>query len=329
MLMEKVLIDWLLEDNDPSVRFAALTQLLDKPLEDPDVQKTRKDIGKGDVVARILDKQNSDGSWGIPERFYLDKYTGTVWTLLVLSELYAPADDMRVVNACDFILGHSYNAESGGFSTSQSVRTKTGLASLVIPCLTGNMVYSLIRCGYLDDERVQRAIDWICTYQRTDDGEARPPLGEMYDRYRSCWGRHSCHMGVAKGLKALVAIPEEKRSDRVSTKIEELTTYFLQHHIYKKSHALNEVSKPGWLRFGFPLMYQSDALELMELFADLKIHDSRLDEALELIERKATSEGKWVLENSYNGRLQVAIERKGEPSKWLTLKALKVLQEYR
>ncbi|AEV29747.1 hypothetical protein SpiGrapes_1960 [Sphaerochaeta pleomorpha str. Grapes] len=327
--MEKVLIDWLLEENNPSVRFATLTRLLDEPLDDPEVQKTCNCIGKGDVVARILDKQNSDGSWGIPERFYLDKYTGTVWTLLVLSELYAPADDMRVVRACDFILDHSFNAESGGFSTSESVRTKTGLASLVIPCLTGNMVYSLIRCGYLEDERVQRAIEWICTYQRTDDGDDRPPLGPMYDRYRSCWGRHSCHMGVAKGLKALCAIPLEKRNDQVASKIEELCEYFLIHHIFKKSHKLEEVSKPGWLRFGFPLMYQSDVLELMELFADLEIHDSRLDESLELIEKKATSEGKWVLENSYNGRLQVAIEQKGEPSKWLTLKALKVLQEYR
>ena len=118
------------------------------------------------AVPQILANQNDDGSWGLPEKFYTLKYTGTVWTVLLLAELAADPADPRVRKACEFILSHSWNEETGGFSYQQSARTETGLSSGVIPCLTGNMVYSLIRLGYLDDEQVQRAIDWIVTWHR-------------------------------------------------------------------------------------------------------------------------------------------------------------------
>lgn len=120
------------------------------------------------------------------------------------------------------------------------------------------MIYSLIRLGYLEDSRVQNAINWITKYQRADDAIDYTPEGEMYRKFYTCWGRHSCHMGVAKSLKALAAVPPEKRSPEINAKIDELTEYFFKHHLYKKSHNLSEISRPGWLRLGFPLMYQTD-----------------------------------------------------------------------
>jgi hypothetical protein len=323
--MTTAILDWLLEENNPSVVFATLTTLLGKPLEDPQVQEKRKHIGHGDLIEKILSKQNPDGSWGSPQRFYSDKYTGTVWTLLLLAELYAPPGDPRIIRACEFILEQSYSKE-GGFAYSEQYRIERNLSCMVIPCLSGNMVFSLLRFGYLKDPRLQNSIDWLCKNQRTDDGDGKK---NQNARYNACWGRHSCHMGVAKTLKALVEIPEASRSEQVSSKIGELTDYFLKHHIYKKSHALEEVSVKGWLKFGFPLMYQSDVLELLGLFASLHIKDSRLNDAVSLVEEKRTKEGFWIMENSCNGRMQVRVERKGAPSKWLTLKALQVLQEYR
>jgi hypothetical protein len=323
--MATAILDWLLEDDNPSVRFATLTTLQHKPLKDSQVQEAKKSIGKADLVEKILARQNPDGSWGKPERFYSDKYTGTVWTLLLLSELYAPPEDPRIIQACEFILEHSYSKE-GGFAYCEEYRTEKNLQCLVIPCLTGNMVFSLLRFGYLKEPRVQHSIDWLCKNQRTDDGEGKK---DNNARYNACWGSHSCHMGVAKTFKALVEIPEASRSEQVSSKIGELADYFLKHHIYKKSHALEEVSIKSWLRFGFPLMYQSDVLELLGMFASLHLQDPRLEDAISLVEQKRTKEGLWVMENSYNGRMQVPIEKKGVPSKWLTLKALRVLQEYR
>lgn len=105
--MTDKVIEWLLEEDNPSVRFFTLTKLLGKPITDPEVIKARNEIMRIGVVPEILDKQNIDGSWGIPKRFYLDKYTGTVWTLLILAELGANPEIKEVKNACEFILGHS------------------------------------------------------------------------------------------------------------------------------------------------------------------------------------------------------------------------------
>ena len=321
--------EWLLEIDNPSVRYLTLTSLLDKPDDDEEVREAKKAIMEHGSVSEILALQNEDGSWGLPEMFYRNKYAGTVWTLLILAEMGADKDDPRIIKTCEFILKHSQEPESGGFSCCESVKTGAGLPSGVVPCLTGNMVYTLIKFGWLNDERLTKAIDWIVKYQRTDDGVENAPSGAPYEKYAMCWGKHSCHMGVAKALKALAAIPPENRSEAVNNKIDEMAEYFLTHHIYKKSHNLSEISRPGWLKFGFPLMYQTDILELLEMFVFLGIKDERLIDAVEIIKSKQLPDGTWKLENSNNGKMIIRIENKGKPSKWITLKALKVLKEYK
>ncbi|MHC1720968.1 MAG: prenyltransferase/squalene oxidase repeat-containing protein [Clostridiaceae bacterium] len=323
--MKESIINWLLEEENPSVRFFTLTSLIGKSSADPAVRKARKNIMEHGVVPIILEKQNDDGSWGDPDRFYRDKYRGAAWTLLILAEMAADPENKRIKNACEFILKNSQDPESGGFSFDRSAKTGTGIPGGVVPCLTGNMVYALIKLGYLEDPRVGRAIEWITTYQRADDADIEGPEGKVYDRYKMCWGSHSCHMGVAKAFKALAAIPAHKRSKKVNCKIEEIAEYFLKHHIYKKSHNLDEISRPGWLKLGFPLMYQTDVLELLGIFADLKIGDDRLRDALDIVKAKEMKDGKWKLESSFNGKMLANIEKKGEPSKWITLKALRVL----
>jgi hypothetical protein len=135
-------------------------------------------------------------------------------------------------------------------------------------------------------------------------------------------------MGAAKALKALAAVPESLRTDELTGKISELTDYFLKHHLYRKSHNLDEIAKPGWLRLGFPLMYNTDILELLGIFASLDQYDPRLDDALSVLVSKRQEDGRWILENTFNGKMQVRIEQKGKPSKWLTLKAMQVLKSY-
>jgi hypothetical protein len=99
-------------------------------------------------------------------------------------------------------------------------------------------------------------------------------------------------MGAVKALKALAAIAEGERSGAVNAKLGELTEYLLIHHIYKKSHDLSSISRPGWLKFGFPLMYQSDALEILEILAALGCRDSRMDEAIEAVKSKRGKNGR-------------------------------------
>ena len=149
----------------------------------------------------ILTKQNKEGYWESPKRFYTAKYKGTVWQLIILAELNADGKDERISKACEFILENSQDLETGGFSMNTSARTGGGRHTEVIPCLTGNMIWALIRLGFLEDTRVQRGIDWIVTYQRFDDGIEEAAKGWPYDRFEICFGRHSCHMGVVKALK--------------------------------------------------------------------------------------------------------------------------------
>ncbi len=321
-------LEWLLEPNNPSVRFFALTQLLDKPQDSPEVVAAKNDIMRVGLVPKILAKQESGGYWETSDRFYTAKYKGTVWQLIILAELGAGEEDERVQKACEFILKNSQNRESGGFSMWNSAKTGEGRYSGVIPCLTGNMVWSLIRLGLLYDERVQQGVDWIVRYQRFDDGDFHPPKGWPYERAIMCFGKHSCHMGVVKALKALAEIPVDRRSIAVADTIQKGVEYLLRHHIYKRSHNLSKVSKPGWLRLGFPWMYQTDVLEILVILTKLGCRDARMQEALDLVISKQDETGRWNLENTFNGRFQTNIEQKGQPSKWVTLYALTVLKRF-
>ena len=321
-------VNWLLEEDNPSVRYFTLTELLDKPVNDSEVKKAKNAIMNVGVVPRILAKQNGDGYWETPTAFYTAKYKGTSWQLIILAELGANEKDTRIRKACEFILANSQNPESSGFSMHLSGKTGGGRRSEVIPCLTGNMVWSLIRLDHLEDPRVQRGINWITTYQRFDDGVREALKGWPYDKYVMCWGKHTCHMGAVKALKALAEVPADKRTAEVEATIKNGVEYMLRHHIYKRSHDLSRVSKPGWLRFGFPLMYQTDALEILGILAKLGYKDERMQETVDLVISKQDTQGRWTLENTFNGQFQVNVERKGELSKWITLNALKALKRF-
>jgi hypothetical protein len=321
-------IDWLQEDNNPSVRYFTLRDIPGKPGDEREVKDTKAAIMTAGPVPSILAAQGQAGFWGNPKSFYKAKYKGTVWQLITLAELGADGNDPRIRKACEFILDNSQDKESGGFSEDTAVKTGGGRPGGVYPCLTGNMVFSLIRLGYLGDPRLRRGIEWMTKYQRFDDGETVAPPGWPYDKDEMCWGRHTCHMGVVKMLKALAEIPADKRSGDVKKAIEAGAEYMLIHHIYKRSHNLGRVSKPGWKKFGFPLMYQTDVLEILGILTSLGYHDERMQEAVDLLVSKQDEQGRWKLESTFNGRSCVDIEEMGKPSKWVTLNAIRVLKRY-
>lgn len=320
--------EWLLDPDNPSVRYFTLTRILNEPSSTKDARNAREDIMNRGTVPEILKLQNAEGFWGEPKKFYTAKYTGTVWQLLILGELGADGKDPRIARACEFILEHSQEPGSGGFSAYKSEKSGGGLPGYVIPCLTGNMVWSLIRLGCLDDQRVHKGISWITRFQRFDDGETSPPKGWPYDRYEMCWGKHSCHLGVVKTLKALSEIPSQMQSITTQETIQKGIDYILAHHIYKKSHDYKSVSKPGWLKLGYPLMYQSDILEILLILTRLNCRDTRMQDAMDIVVSKQDPDGTWKLENSYNGKFLSNIEKKGKPSKWITLQALQVMKSY-
>ncbi len=320
-------IDWLLEEDNPSVRYFTLKDIMGKSQRNSEVQEAKASIMQTGVVPRILAKQRKGGNWDDTKKFYTGKYKSTVWSLIILAELGADGGDKRIKNACEFILEWSQDRQSGGFAhrgTSQNGGNHSG----VLPCLTGNMVWCMIRFDYLKDLRVQSGIDWIMTYQRYDDGDKPRPKGWPYDNYKNCWGKHSCHMGIAKALKALAEIPAQRRTKAIKATIVQGVDYFLKHHIYKQSHDLSKVSKPGWKRLGFPLMWQTDILELLNILTKLGYRDNRMQDAVDIVLSKQREDGRWMLENTVSNRFQANLERKGKPSKWVTLHALKAIKAY-
>ena len=332
---------WLLEKDNPSVRFFTLTEILDRLENDPEVREAKHEIMTNGVVPKILALQQNGGHWETPESFYSAKYKGTVWQLIILAELGAEEKDERIKKACEFILRNSQDRESGGFSNAKS-KIGGGSHDSVLPCLTGNMVWSLIRFGYLEDYRVQQGINWIITYQRFDDGVEEELRGWPYDRqgHPHCWGYthsrriHTCHMGVVKALKALAEMPPDKRSKDVKNTIVKGAEYMLKHHIYKRSHDLKRTSNPNWLKFGFPLLGQTDALEITGILTKLGYRDERMQEAVDLVVSKQDNNGRWRLESlpppqeTFCHNFSTIIEQRGSPSKWITLNALRVLKGF-
>jgi hypothetical protein len=319
---------WLLEENNPSVRYFTLKNILDRTEDDNEVQAAKQELMQIGIVPIMLQRQMETEYLQTYSRFYTYKYKGLAWSLITLAELGAEATP-QIIEQCEYLFKNSQERQDGGFSQNTAAKTEGGRITEVIPCLTGNMVWSLIHFGYIDDPRLQKAIAWIIWFMRFNDGVADEPQVPPYDHYEMCWGAHTCLMGVVKALKGLSAVPMERRTKEINDTIHKATEFILIHHIYKQSHNLSRKSKPGWLKFGFPLMYQTDVLEILDILTALGIQDSRMDDAINIVIEKQDDMGRWKAENTYNSeRLVIPIGQKDEQSKWITLRAMRVLKRY-
>ncbi len=317
-------IEWLLEPDSPGVRFWALQQILGRPLKDPDVVTAQEQVMHSECVTRIMGQQSPEGHWASPDDFYLPKYTATTHNLLILAELGAKRNE-----AIERALEHmfQYQRESGHFLTTMP-KTSKGRASEVKDgcCLDGNILFYLIHFGYLDDARTQRLIEFQEDYYAEEGGwkcRAFPinPEGVFPE---------NCFMGRVKVLKALARIPVNKRSSRIKEIIANEVDVILQNQVYKylKNKDGSRKEKAGWKRFGFPLFYQSDILEALDILTELGIKDERMQDSIDVVNAAANDDGRWLLKDTFNGKMVCKIDKKNAPSKWITLRALRVLKRY-
>lgn len=323
-LVDRLTLDWLLEEDNPSVRYFTLRDILELPEDDSRVVLAQKAVMHNGAVPKILSRQKPEGYWGKPEEFYeRSKYKGTVWSFILLADLGANGQDERIGRTVDFLLNISQDAQSGGFSCLGSL-ANGGDREWVIPCLSGNLIWSMLRFGYGHDPRVQQGIEWLAATLRCDDRKTEPPKTWPYLRH-TCWGKHTCMMAVVKTVKALAEIPVDNRSASVQTAIDNGKEFILIHHLFKRSHNLEKIAKLSWVDFGFPWFWGTDALEMLLILKQLNCRDERMQDAIDLLLSKQDAQGKWINEHPYHGRMAVTIEQGGQPSKWVTLNALKVL----
>ncbi|MHC1781713.1 MAG: nitrogen fixation protein NifH [Anaerolineaceae bacterium] len=324
-------LDWLLEMENPAVRAQTLTGLLGTSPDDKEVrQACSRELETG-TASKILSQMEPGGYWGRPQDFYMrSKYHGTVWSFLLLSEMGCVFSDERYLTVGEFLLSHAQRADNGGFTYSPST-TDSGPRPAALPCLTGNLVWALTMAGKCGDARTQRAAAWLAEYQFLRDGRDETavmeiPAGMEKSLFESCWGGHTCMMGVVKALKALVVWPAALRTPAMEKAVNAGADFLLRHNLVFSSHDLSRVSKPEFILFGFPLFWRTDALEMLETLLLLGRRDEALRPALSLVLSKQGADGRWLLEQSFNGRMLVQIEKKGKPGKWVTLRSLKVIR---
>ena len=317
-------IQWLLEPDNPSVRFWALQQLVDMNPGDREVVQAQELIMDTPCVKAILSAQKPEGHWENHKSIYIPKYTAGTHNLLILAELGVKRTP-HIEAAIEHVF--QFQRTSGHFLMDMP-KTEKGRDSTVKDgcCYDGNILYYLLHFGYLDDPRTQRLIDFQMEYHSDEGGwkcRAFPiDAGKVFPS--------NCFMGRMKVLRALVKIPQEKRPSSMNRIIKTEVEEILQNGIYKylKNPDGSRKEKAGWKRFGFPLFYQSDALEVLDFLTEAGIQDPRMEDALQLVLDVRSKDGRWILKNTYNGKMVCDVEAKNQPSKWITLRALRTLKRY-
>ncbi len=325
-------VEWLLgpDPAQPAVRYCTLRDLLDRSDADEEVRAAKDQIGQVGPVAAVLEAQHPEGYWVQPGAGYSPKYTGTVWQLMFLSQFGADGADDRIRRACEYVLSHT-RASNGLFSA-------TGSPSGFIHCLSGNLLAALLDFGMGDDERVREMIELQARFI-TGEGVAAAHEKTSPRYYRSgtagprfaCANnnRLPCAWGAIKTLTMFGKIPVEERSERVHRAIERSVSLLLGHDpaLADYPSVYGEAPSSNWFKFGYPLGYTSDVLHNMEALTGVGvISDPRLAGAIRLVESKRTDDGRWIQEYQLKGPTWFQQEPLGRASKWVTLRALRVLK---
>lgn len=317
-------LPWLLEPDpdNPGVRYFALRELLDRPEDDAEVQAARAAIMSTGPVPAILDAQYPEGYWIKPGGGYSPKYRSTVWQIIFLAELGADPAHEQVRRGCEYLLSHSI-AANGAFSAYQKP-----VPSGAIPCLNGNLLYALQRLGYGEDARVQTALDWLAHAITGEDDFEYLKSGTCGPCF-ACSANEGqpCAWGANKAMKALLAVPPQRRTPPMQRALQVGAEFLLSRDPAAADYPYTQRVSSTWFKFGFPLTYWSDVLETTAVLVELGYgHDPRLHNALQLILDKQDAQGRWKLENALTGKMWADIESKGQPSKWVTLRVLRVLK---
>jgi hypothetical protein len=323
-------IDWLLEPENPGVCYLALRDLLDKSPNNNDLTQARHMAHTKGPIAEILDQMQPNGYWAKAGPGYTTKYRSTAWTLILLAQLGALAnEDERIMQGCAYLLEHSYTP-GGRF-------TVYGTPSSTIDCLQGNLCWALLELGY-NDPRLVAAFEWMA---RTVTGEGMAPRTDKeserrYYAYKcgplfACGPNYgqSCAWGATKVMLAFGKLPKVQRTPLIKDAIQQGVDFLFSTDPARADWPTRLGDKPSrnWWKFGFPVFYVTDLLQTVEALVSLGYgKDPRLTNALEFIRQKQDDQGRWSLEYDYIGKTWVNFGEKKQPNKWVTERALRVLK---
>ncbi len=341
--MPASVLEWLLGADNQPVRYLTLTHLVGRPESDPEVKEVKAKCGEYAPTRKILsqyDEYHGDGR----DAAYR-KYTGRYWQLIFLGQYRADHRDARVRELAERLIEtRDWNLIPRGGQ-----------------CLTANLLSALSLLGYGDHPMVKEAtidvaenlvkgggiacevMDYsllphcymaqaklLLCFANNDGARGHPCVNAAIDLLIGNLTAHQIHVYVPGNrnawLKVLAKKPDKAqlRGATVKSWVRDRKTRFIA-----EMGLGNPVAKPGWLRLGFPLHYNSDLLEALYALALCGAPaDKKLDKPLDLLRGKMNADGRWILDNSLNGKMRADVETVGSPSKWLTYRAWYVLQHF-
>jgi hypothetical protein len=296
-------IDWLL-DSDPAIRWQVLRDLTDASADEVAAERAR--VATEGWGAQLLSAQRADGTWG--GGAYAPEWTSTTSTLQFLRHFGVDPKDDPVQRAIQLVRANvTWEYDDLPYFDGE-----------VEPCINGQAV----AIGSYFGQDVQVIVDRLLTEQMADGGwncEQEPERGG------STRGSFDSTINVLEGLleyeRATGAKPD------VAAARERGHEYLLERRLLRRLSD-GEIGDRKWLYFAFPTGWHYNALRALDYLRDARIPpDERVNEALELVESKRDADGRWPLDLALHDELPIDLgEAVGEPSRWNTLHALRVLR---
>jgi hypothetical protein len=306
-------LDWLL-DSDPAVRWQVLRDLVHAPPDAVAAERSRVAVeGWG---AALLALQDEDGQWAGGACFPAEgwrrgqegqPWTSTLPTLQLLYEFGIDPGSKQVRRAIARVRDGCRWEHAG----------QPFFRGEVEPCINGRTV----ALGAYLGQDVEVIVDRLLGEQLDDGGwNCEAENGSVRSSFAST-------INVLEGLLAHERATGGSRESVAARRRGE--EYFLERNLLRRK-STGDVVDSAWLQFSFPVRWHYDVLRALDYFRAVgDTPDSRIGEAIDLVRSKQQPDGTWLLENTHPGKVHFALEAgDGRPSRWNTLRALRVLDWY-
>jgi len=295
-------IDWLL-DADPAISWQAMRDLTDASPTAIAAERAR--VPREGIGEAILACQGSDGSW---HRANAPVWLPTLYTLLFLRSTGVDRADPSVESAVARLeAGYRWDNEFG---------EKPFFEGEVEPCINGGTLALGAYFGHPAESLARRLVG-----EQLDDGGWNC---EAPKSVRSSFHTTICVLeGLLEYERAVGAAPEVASARRRGEE------YLLERALFRR-RSTGEVANPAFLKFAFPPRYHYDVLRALDYLRDAGVQpDTRVGDACEVVEGRRQADGRWLLDGAYDEALALPFgESVGQPSRWNTLRALRVLGWY-